>query len=87
MVSAGEFHCVGLKSDGTVLATGDNTYGQCNVSSWQGIKQVSGGGYHTVGLESDGTVVAVGRNDSGQCNVSSWTGITQVSAGWDSRWD
>jgi len=25
---------VGLKSDGTVVAVGDNTYGQCDVSGW-----------------------------------------------------
>ena len=25
---------VGLKVNGTVVATGDNYYGQCNVSGW-----------------------------------------------------
>jgi alpha-tubulin suppressor-like RCC1 family protein len=29
---AGGKHTVGLKSDGTALAVGDNSYGQCNVS-------------------------------------------------------
>jgi len=33
-VSAGEFHTVGLKSDGTVVAAGWNGYGQCDVSGW-----------------------------------------------------
>jgi alpha-tubulin suppressor-like RCC1 family protein len=82
-VAAGSSHTVGLKSDGTVLATGNNAYGngQCNVSGWTGIVQVAAGAQHSVGLKSDGTVVAVGRNDDGQCNVSSWTDIIQVSAG------
>ena len=29
---------VGLKSDGTAVAVGDNEYGQCDVSDWKGIK-------------------------------------------------
>jgi len=81
-VAAGWAHTVGLKSDGTVVAVGDNGQGQCSgVSSWTGMTQVAAGAYHTVGLKSDGTVVAVGNNSYGQCNVSSWTGMTQVAAG------
>ena len=37
VVSAGA-HTVGLKADGTVVAVGDNEYGQCNVSDWTDIK-------------------------------------------------
>ena len=37
-VSAGKWdHTVGLKSDGTVVAVGDNYYGQCDVSGWKNI--------------------------------------------------
>lgn len=32
-----ENHIVGLKNDGTVVAAGDNTYGQCNVTYFNGI--------------------------------------------------
>jgi alpha-tubulin suppressor-like RCC1 family protein len=75
---------VGLESDGTVLAVGDNTTGQLNVGSWTNIIQVAAAGNsHTVGLESDGTVVAAGDNSFGQCDVTGWTGITQVDAGWN----
>ena len=79
-VSAGELHTVGLRSDGTVVATGDNVCGQCDVSGWTDIVSVSAGGWHTVGLRSDGTVVATGANDVGQCDVSGWTDIVSVSA-------
>ena len=72
---------VGLKSDGTVVAVGNNDFGQCNVEEWNDIVTVSSGNSHTVGLKSDGTVVAVGNNDDGQCNVESWRGIVAVSAG------
>jgi hypothetical protein len=51
MVSAGGLHTVGLKSDGSVVAVGDNSYGQRNVGSWADITQVSAGYYHTVGLK------------------------------------
>jgi alpha-tubulin suppressor-like RCC1 family protein len=81
MVSAGDLHTVGLKSNGTVLAVGDNEHGQCNVSGWTDIIQVAGGGLHTVGLKSDGTVVATGNNRYGQCDVGGWTNIIQVAAG------
>jgi len=71
----GNTHTVGLKTDGTVVAAGDNSRGQCNVSGWRDIVAVAAGFYHTVGLKADGTVVAVGSNDKGQCNVSGWRDI------------
>jgi hypothetical protein len=79
-VAAGEYHTVGLKADGTVVAVGDNYYGQ-SVLIWTGIVQVAAGEYHTVGLKAAGSVVAVGYNIAGQCNVSGWNGIVQVAAG------
>jgi alpha-tubulin suppressor-like RCC1 family protein len=79
MVAAGFEHTVGLKSNGTVVAVGDNYYGQCNVGSWTDITQVTAGAYHTMGLKSNGTVVTVGDNYYGQCNVGGWTDITQVT--------
>ena len=80
-ISAGAWHTVGLKSDGTVVAVGNNRYGQCNVSRWRDIVAVSAGDNYTVGLKSDSTVVAVGDNEGGQCNVISWRDIVAVSAG------
>ncbi|WP_139217088.1 RCC1-like domain-containing protein [Salibacterium halotolerans] len=37
-IAAGRRQTVGLKSDGTVIAVGDNKYGQCDVSGWRGIQ-------------------------------------------------
>ena len=76
---------MGLKSDGTVVAVGNNDYGQLDVGSWTNIVQVAAGAYHTVGLKSDGTVVAVGSNDFGQLNVATWSNIVQVDAGISHR--
>ena len=58
-----------LCEDGTVLATGNNDYGQCNVEEWTNIVSVSAGYYHTVGLKADGTIIAIGWNKFGQCNT------------------
>lgn len=84
MVSADWYNSAGLRGDGTVVATGDNYYGQLNVGSWTDIIQVASAGEATVGLKSDGTVVGTGRNDYGQVNVGSWTDIIAISAGgWE----
>ena len=80
-LSAGAYHTVGLRTDGTVIAVGTNESGQCSVSGWKDIVSVSAGWAHTVGLKSDGTVVAVGNNESGQCNISDWNDIVAISAG------
>jgi alpha-tubulin suppressor-like RCC1 family protein len=42
-IAAGRRHTVGLKSDGTVAAVGNNRYGQCNVSGWRDIVAVAAG--------------------------------------------
>ncbi len=80
-IDAGAKHTVLLRSDGTVSACGDNTYGQCDVGSWKNIVQISAGAYHTVGLKKDGTVVAVGKNKDGQCDVNEWKNIKEIATG------
>ena len=80
-IAAGARHSLALRSDGTVLASGDNSRGQCNVGSWSGITMLAAGRMHSVGLRSDGTVVACGDNSEGQCNVGSWSDIVSVAAG------
>ena len=87
-ISAMDSHTVGLKTDGTVVATKytrDYYSGQCDVGDWTNIVTVSAGGFHTVGLKADGTVVATkytGDHYSGQCDVGDWTSIVAVSAGY-----
>ena len=79
-VAAGDRHTLGLRSDGTVLACGDNAQGQCDVSGWTDVRQVAAGALHSLGLRSDGTVLACGDNAYGQCDVSDWSGITAIAA-------
>ena len=74
-VSCGYNHILGLKSDGTLVAFGNNLSGACAIESWENIIEISAGRGYSIGLKSDGTVVAVGNNDYGQCNVSTWSNI------------
>jgi hypothetical protein len=80
MVVAGDYHTVGVKCDGTVVAVGYNLDGQCNVGDWMDIVQVAAAWAHTVGLKRDGTTVAVGYNRNGQCDVDDWAHIVQIAA-------
>ena len=58
---AGYDHSLGLKSDGTIVVWGDNSYGQCNVPAPNAdFVAIAAGLYHSLGLKSDGTIVAWG---------------------------
>ena len=72
-IQCGTGYTVGLKSDGTVVATKwigvakyegatVDYYGQCEVSDWKDIVAIAAGFGHTVGLKSDGTVVTTEYN-------------------------
>lgn len=79
-LAVGFSHTVGLRSDGTVVACGDNSFGQCDVSGWSGVIQIAAGAHHTAALLRDGTVVACGDNSLGQCEVSEWRDVVKIAA-------
>ncbi len=58
VLDGGLSHTVGLCEDGTVVATGADVFGQCQVSEWKDIIAISAGAKFTMGLRNDGTVVA-----------------------------
>lgn len=69
----------GLKSDGTVVATGDKAH---DVSDWTDIVLLSAGGDSNnmiMGLKADGTVVIEG--DDAVLGAAQWTDIVHISAG------
>ena len=81
-VAAGEYFTLGLRQDGTVVAAGDNSKGQCDIEGWNEIEAIAAGLSHSVGLTRDGEVVATGDNELDQCDVAGWEDIVQISAGY-----
>jgi alpha-tubulin suppressor-like RCC1 family protein len=79
-IQAGSYHTIGLKSDGTLWAWGDDTYGQLgdndpsNLHKVNPVKigtdtnwaSIATGDYHTLALKSDGTLWTWGNNIYGQ---------------------
>ncbi|MEI6567237.1 MAG: immunoglobulin domain-containing protein, partial [Verrucomicrobiota bacterium] len=69
-LSGGDSHTLGLRGDGTVLATGANDAAQSTVPS--GLARsvaVAAGAAHSLALRENSTVMAWGANDFGQTNV------------------
>jgi hypothetical protein len=87
MVSADFAHTVGLKSNGTVVATGLNDDNQCEVGSWTNVRQIDAGGLHTVGIGCGFGcfIIHLGSNSSGQADIINkyfpMLGALQVSGG------
>jgi alpha-tubulin suppressor-like RCC1 family protein len=89
-ISSGDFHSVALDQAGTVLAWGDNRFGQIVVPEClrnSPAAEVAAGNIHTLALTRDGSVVAWGPapgqpGDYGQCAIPSNLGhATAVAAG------
>ena len=86
-ISAGDTHTVGLKADGTLVATGYNEEYQCDMqllmqnACGKRIVGIAAGYGHTLALLADGTVAATGVNAYGECDVYGWTDIVAIVAG------
>jgi len=58
-LAVGDYHNLGVKSDGTIVTWGSNDDGQCDIPEPNCEFVAVDGGYdHSVGLKSDGTAVA-----------------------------
>lgn len=79
LIACSMFHVVAVKTDGTVIATGRNDDGQCNVAGWRNIVAVDCDESGTVGLERDGTVRYAGKGIRGESQCRSWSSIIEVA--------
>ena len=63
-VAGGDLHSLAVTADGTVVAWGYDSSGQCNVpAGLAGVVALAGGFEHSLALRSDGTVVAWGAGE------------------------
>ena len=67
---------VAVKTDGTVVATGENEYGQFDVSAWNNVFSVASAYSSSIGLRTDGTVLVAGI----ESEASQWTDIVAIAA-------
>jgi alpha-tubulin suppressor-like RCC1 family protein len=70
--------------EGSIVAWGDNQYGQCCMPMPNiGFVAIAGGFSLSLGLRSDGTIAAWGLNDNGQCTVPEPNeGFVAIAAGF-----
>ena len=80
-VAVGEYHTLGLRSDGTVVATGKYGLAACEVDGWRDIVALTAGTEFSVGLRSDGTVVVAG-DFTDKDKISAWKGNIHTAEGW-----
>ena len=82
-LSGGTSHVLALRSDGSVVAWGDDYVGRATPPvGLTNVVKLSAGAIHSLALKSDGTVVAWGGNGSGQASVPvGLVGVTSIAAG------
>ena len=83
-ISAGREHLLGINGIGSVIAMGENSFGQATVPSGAqaNATAVAAGGDHSLALVGQG-VVAWGRNSEGQSTVPDalLSGVSDIAAG------
>ena len=78
-IASGGGHCLALKSDGTVIAFGNNDYGQTAVpAGLSNVIAIAAAPNNSLALKRDGTVAAWGDNRNGQTSVPA--GLSNVVA-------
>src|SRR4051812_6709794 len=60
-IACGDAHTLALKADGTIIAWGNNAYGQTNIpTGLSSVSSVSAGAGYSAALKSNGTVIVWG---------------------------
>lgn len=82
-VSAGGNHVIAIQNDGSVVAAGDNSCGQCEVTNWTNIVEVAAGANHSVGLRENQSVVVAGDNGYNVKDAAGLQNVVKIAAGYD----
>ncbi len=84
-IAAGVEHALHLTGAGTVVAWGDDSYGQASPpAGLSGVTAIAAGGFHSLALKSDGTVIGWGDDYYGQTSPpAGLRGVTAIAAGED----
>jgi len=82
-VATGNYHSMGLRSNGSIAAWGMCDVEQCDVPAPNsGFTAIAAGDSHSLALRQDGSIAAWGSNEQGQLNVPAPnTGFVAISAG------
>jgi alpha-tubulin suppressor-like RCC1 family protein len=71
-ISAGYAHCLALRADGSIIAWGDNTFGESTVpANATNVVAISAGYYYNLALRADGALIAWGKTVFGATNLPS----------------
>ena len=81
-IAGGGFHSLALQANGTVVAWGDNTYGQTNVpADLTNVVAVAGGYSHSMALENDGSPFIVRQPASQTTSTNTTVTFTVIALG------
>lgn len=99
IASGGNSFSIALKSDGTLWATGSNTYGFLGIGNYENEKSftqigsatdwksISAGGSHVLAIKTDGTLWAWGANNEGQLgNGTKTMSNVPIQIGVETNW-
>ncbi len=82
-ISGYDDHVVGLRSNGTLVGTGETEEDCRDFEGWMGIVQIATGYHSTVALTKDGYVKYTGTHNYGMNNCVNWENIRTLATGDD----
>ena len=85
-ISSSSNSVVGLKKDGTVVATGDNYEGKLNTQEWSKIVQVEARVWGTFAVRENKTLVYAGKlpeNQKENFEKHQWNNLKAIEGNWD----